>query len=91
MNDKDINSAAVEYLNMFSYVSIGYVWLRMLTILIEKNNIKESEFLKAKITTGKYYFDKILPKTSFLKNHILSGASIYNDYKDDYFDSGYKI
>ena len=85
----EINGTAVEFLQMFSYVSIGYIWLKLLMISIEKNNDITSEFLKSKIATGKYYFNKVLPQTSFLKDNILSGASNYNDYKDEYFDSGF--
>ena len=86
---KETNGAALEYLHMFSYVSVGYAWLKILNISIEKNKNQKSDFLNSKIATGKYYFSKVLPKTSFLKEHILSGASDYNDYKDDYFDSGF--
>jgi len=87
----EINGTAVEFLQMFSYVSIGYIWLKLLIISIEKNNDNSNEFLKSKIATGKYYFNKVLPQTSFLKDHILSGASTYNDYKDEYFDSGFTL
>ena len=38
--------------------------------------IKKVIFYLSKIATGKYYFNKVLPKTSFLKDHILSGASM---------------
>ena len=87
----EINGTAVEFLQMFSYVSIGYIWLKLLIVSIEKNNDNSNEFLKSKIATGKYYFNKVLPQTSFLKDHILSGASNYNDYKDEYFDSGFTL
>ena len=87
----EINGTAVEFLQMFSYVSIGYIWLRLLIVSIKKNNDNSNEFLKSKIATGKYYFNKVLPQTSFLKDHILSGASNYNDYKDEYFDSGFTL
>ena len=87
----EINGTAVEFLQMFSYVSIGYIWLKLLMISIEKNNDNSNKFLKSKIATGKYYFNKVLPQTSFLKDHILSGASNYNDYKDEYFDSGFTL
>ena len=87
----EINGTAVEFLQMFSYISIGYMWLKLLIISIEKNNDNSNEFLKSKIATGKYYFNKVLPQTSFLKDHILSGASNYNDYKDEYFDSGFTL
>ena len=87
----EINGAAVEFLHMFSYVSIGYAWLKILIISIEKNKTENKNFLNIKIATGKYYFNKILPYTSYLKNHILSGASNYNDYKDNYFESGFNL
>jgi alkylation response protein AidB-like acyl-CoA dehydrogenase len=87
----EINGVAVEFLQMFSYVSIGYIWLKLLIISIEKNNDNSNEFLKSKIATGKYYFNKVLPQTSFLKDHILSGASNYNDYKDEFFESGFTL
>jgi alkylation response protein AidB-like acyl-CoA dehydrogenase len=87
----EINGTAVEFLQIFCYVSIGYIWLKLLIISIEKNNDNSNEFLKSKIATGKYYFNKVLPQTSFLKDHILSGASNYNDYKDEYFDSGFTL
>ena len=87
----EINGTAVEFLQMFSYVSIGYIWLRLLIVSIKKNNDNSNEFLKSKIATGEYYFNKVLPQTSFLKDHILSGASNYNDYKDEYFDSGFTL
>ena len=93
--DKDkineINGSAVEFLEMFSYVAIGYIWLHLLDISYKKNKDERNKFLNTKIATGKYYLNKILPKTSFLKNQILSGASNYNDYKDEYFDSGFSL
>ena len=91
IDSQETNGSAVEFLNMFSYVSVGYIWLKILNISIKKNNNKKSDFLTTKITTGKYFFHKVLPKTSFLKDHIFSGASIYNDYNDENFDSGFKL
>ena len=87
----EINGPAVEFLQIFSYVSLGYVWLKML-IISEKNiDSINSNFYETKIATGEYFFNKILPKTLGLKNNILSGASEYNDYKDEYFESGFKL
>ena len=63
----------------------------MLDISYKKNKDELNKFLNTKIATGKYYLNKILPKTSFLKNQILSGASNYNDYKDEYYDSGFSL
>jgi hypothetical protein len=87
----EINGPAVEFLELFSYVSIGFIWLKMTVIAFEKNENKNIQFLNTKVATGKFYFSKILPKTLYLKNHILSGAFNYIDYKDESFDSGFII
>jgi len=85
------NGAAVEYLEMFSYVAIGFMWLKILEISYNKNSLSKSDFFDSKIETGIYYFQKIITKTNFLKDNILSGASSYNNYKNKYFDSGFQL
>ena len=45
-NYNEINGPAVEFLELFSYVSLGFVWLKMLIISNEKNNIKNNNFLE---------------------------------------------
>jgi len=92
--DKDYisekNGAAVEYLEMFSYVAVGFMWLKILEISYDKNSTNQSDFFKSKIETGIYFFQKIIIKTNFLKENILSGASNYINYKDKFFDVGFK-
>ncbi len=84
------NGAAVEYLEMFSYVAVGFMWLKILEISYNKNSVNKSDFFESKIETGIYYFQKIIPKTNFLKENILSGASNYINYKDKFFEVGFK-
>ena len=84
------NGAAVEYLEMFSYIAVGFMWLKILEISYDKNSVNKSDFFESKIETGIYYFQKIIPKTNFLKENILSGASNYINYKDKFFDVGFK-
>ena len=84
------NGAAVEYLEMFSYVAVGFMWLKILEISYDKNSANKSDFFESKIETGIYYFQKIIPKTNFLKENILSGGSNYINYKDKFFDVGFK-
>ena len=85
----EINGVAIEFLQIFSYVAIGFIWLKLLNISYKKNKTEPSDFYSAKIATGSYFFKKIIPITSNLKDQILSGASDYIDYKDEYFDSGF--
>ena len=85
------NGAAVEYLEMFSYVAVGFMWLKILEISYDKNSTNQSDFFESKIETGIYFFQKIIIKTNLLKENILSGASNYINYKDKFFDSSFKL
>ena len=89
IDKNQINISAIEFLQLFSYVSIGYIWLKLLIISFEKRKKHPSEFLNTKIATGKYYFNKVLPKTSYLKENILNDSFNYKEYKDKYYDSGF--
>jgi alkylation response protein AidB-like acyl-CoA dehydrogenase len=87
----EINGVATEFLQIFSYVAIGFIWLKLLNISVKKNKTEPSDFYSAKIATGSYFFKKIIPTTLNLKDQIFSGASDFIDYKDEYFDSGFAI
>ena len=90
-NISEKNGAAVEYLEMFSYVAVGFMWLKILEISHDKNFTNQSDFFESKIETGIYFFQKIIIKTNLLKENILSGASNYINYKDKFFDSSFKL
>ena len=88
-NPDEAAGPAVDYLKMFSLVAIGYVWTQYAEISSNKLNDDPEGFYKAKIASGKYYMSKILPETGSLMSSILSGAKYYNDFDDEYFDSGF--
>jgi len=86
-DEKEINSHAVEFLNLSSLVSLGYIWLRFIEISIKKLKENDDEFFNSKIETGKYFLTKLLTETQMLHDNIKSGGKYYNDYKDQYFET----
>ena len=82
---------ATDYLRMFALVAIGYVWTQYAEISFNKLNDDSEGFYRAKIESGKYYINKLLPETGSLMSSIMSGAKSYNDYDDSYFDSAFKL
>ena len=92
INDPEESAGpAVDYLKMFALVAIGYTWTRYAEIASKKLNDDPEEFYKAKIESGKFYMNKLLPETGSLMSSIMSGAKSYNSYNDNYFDSGFKL
>ena len=62
-NPDAVSAMAVEYLDLFGYVLYAWLWAQMLVALEEHDN---SEFAEAKRITGRYYFERMLPKAHAL-------------------------
>ncbi len=64
-NRDEVGGASVDYLMFSGYVVMAYFWARMIKLAQEKlaAGTEEVGFYTAKIQTGKFYFDRLLPRT----------------------------
>lgn len=69
-NPDAVSSNAVEYLDLFGYVIYAWLWAQMLAA----TDGRDDDFVKAKRITGRYYFQRQLPKIQALVAQIQSGA-----------------
>jgi alkylation response protein AidB-like acyl-CoA dehydrogenase len=83
-NNEEIGTAANDYLHVFGYTAMAYVWAKM----AEESLLKESsgdEFYKSKIKTAQYYYAKLLPRRLSLIASIKAGSNTLFDIEDDLF------
>ena len=75
-NPEEAGAAASDYLRLFAYVALGYMWLRMAKAAAEKLPAAgdRAAFYEAKIKTAHFYFSKILPQVNALNLAIVAGA-----------------
>ena len=75
-NPEEIGAASVDYLYFSSYVVFAYLWARMAQIAHEKLEVgtQEEAFYKAKLTTAKFFYQKLLHRTQSHAAAIESGA-----------------
>jgi alkylation response protein AidB-like acyl-CoA dehydrogenase len=68
-------AAATPYLRLMALTVIAYLWSRMATVAASKtqSGTGNRTLLESKQTSAQYYFDKILPETSWLLTDIMSG------------------
>ena len=91
-SDKEaVGSASVDFLMFQGYFNCGFQWLRMMNTaaaaLEENPNMDEADrkFYEAKLHTGEFYFDRILPKAYvFSKMSMASPKSIMNMEMDQW-------
>lgn len=83
-NKEEIGTAANDYLHVFGYTAMAYVWAKM----AEESLLKESSgdnFYTSKIKTAQYYFAKLLPRRLSLIESIKAGSNTLFDMDDELF------
>ena len=67
-------AASVDYLDMFGYTALAYMWARMAKAAAPKAEGDTSGFYTGKLKTARFYFERLLPKTVALAEGIRSGS-----------------
>ncbi len=74
---EEAGAAASDYLRLFGLVALGYMWARTAVIAVEKlpKANGETEFYQGKLTTARFYMERILPQAGGLFMAIKSGKA----------------
>ncbi|MCG6035830.1 acyl-CoA dehydrogenase C-terminal domain-containing protein [Acinetobacter baumannii] len=86
-NPEEVGAASVDYLYFSSYVVFAYLWARMAQVAHEKleSGTQEQAFYKAKLTTAKFFYQKLLHRTQSHAASIESGADAVMELDQDAF------
>ena len=87
-NSQEINSHAVDFLNIFALVAVGFTWLEFISISLNKIENKEDDFYFSKIQLGDFYLTKVIFETQKFKNNIYTSGKLYNEFEDKFFEAG---
>ncbi|MDF1694126.1 MAG: acyl-CoA dehydrogenase C-terminal domain-containing protein [Zhongshania sp.] len=84
MNNADeVGAASVDYLMYAGYVSLAFMWARMVSVALDGD--AEDAFLQAKVKTANFYYQRLLPRTESHKIAMLNGADSLMDMPEDAF------
>ncbi|WP_428534721.1 acyl-CoA dehydrogenase C-terminal domain-containing protein [Rhodopila sp.] len=74
---EEAGAAATDYLRLFGLVALGFMWLRSAVVAAGKLSRPDSDaaFYKAKLTTARFYMERILPQVGGLLVTIKAGKS----------------
>ena len=73
-NPDEVGAAAVDYLRVCGHLVFAYFWARMAKVALEKVDGGDP-FYKAKLTTARFYFAKLLPETAMLIRAARAGSA----------------
>lgn len=74
-NPNDAAAGAVEYLRMFALVVFAHIWAKQAAIALAKlEQGGDREFYEAKLSTARFYMNKVLPQAVGLLASITNGS-----------------
>lgn len=84
-NPNEAAAGAMDYLNLFGYVAIAFMWAKSAKIAFEKKDDDASGFYVGKLKTARFYYERVLPQTSSLFAMIMAGGDSFMDMEDELF------
>lgn len=87
-NPDEVGAASVDYLMYSGYVVQAYLWALAAKVANEKlasGGNEEESFYRAKLTTARFYYERILPRTETHAAALLTGADNLMSLEADHF------
>ena len=83
----EVGAASVDYLMYSGYVVCGFFWAKMALVAQQKLAQAKSDelFYRSKLATGRFYFQKLLPRAKLHAAGIMTGADTLMELSDDDF------
>jgi len=64
-------AASTDYMHLFGLVALGYMWGQMAKVAQDK---ADDSFYAAKLTTGRYFMERVMPETAAHLARLSTGA-----------------
>jgi alkylation response protein AidB-like acyl-CoA dehydrogenase len=65
------NALAVEYLDIFGYVTYAWLWAKMMVVAADQSG----DFFATKVQVGYSYFERLLPRVHALSTQLRAGCT----------------
>ncbi len=78
----ETGAGAVDFLQLFGYTALAFMWARMAQIGLSQGNGEERLFYDAKVRTARFYMQRILPRIEAHYRAIEAGAACMMEFDD---------
>ncbi len=81
----ELGAAASDYLRIFGLTTLAWFWVRMVETALQQHDGEETEFYRAKILTGHFFLQRLLPQIGSLAAAVRAGSSVMMDFDEAAF------
>jgi alkylation response protein AidB-like acyl-CoA dehydrogenase len=78
-------AASTDYMHMFGLVGLAYMWAKMATAAQTKLKAGADARMSAKLVTGRFFMERVLPETAAQLARIQAGAASTMELADEMF------
>lgn len=83
-NPNEVGAASVEYLMVFGYTALAYMWAKMASVALDK---QDDKFYKAKVSTARFYVKRLLPRYIGLTAAVKGGSEPLFELEEEMFET----
>ena len=84
-NPNEAGAASVDYLQLFGYTALGYIWARTARVSLDKLADGSDAFYEAKLATARFYIERLLPRSSSHFAALMAGGDSMMSFPDEAF------
>ena len=91
-NPDQAGAAATDFLHLFGWTALAYLWARMAKVALEKTaggngklSKDELAFYDAKVRTARFFFERMLPRSGADFATLMSGSKTLMEFPDTAF------
>ncbi len=84
-NPNEGAAGSTDYMHLLGLVALGYMWARMARVALDKSSGSDAARFKAKVTTGRFFMERMLPETSLRLARVQTGAATIMELPADAF------
>jgi hypothetical protein len=91
-NPEQAGAAATDYLHLFGWTALAYLWARMAKVALDKSaagdgklSRDEAAFYDAKLRTARFFFERLLPRSGAHFATLMSGSKTMMEFPDPAF------
>ena len=78
-------AGATDFMHLFGLVALGYMWARIAKAAQARNAESASPRWESKLTTGRFFMERMLPETGLRLARIKAGAETTMALADEAF------
>lgn len=81
-------AGSTDYMHLFGLVALGYMWgqiAKAANAELEAGDAGNADFLKAKLMTGRFFMERIMPETAAHLARISTGSDTMMEFPDEAF------